>query len=99
MPGGGRLQIRFLGRSEMGVIEVEDEGCGIPEEIRHRIFEPFFSFGKSEGIGLGLATTRKIIDEHGGRIEIESRPGRGTLVRLLLPLAKQQVRSEPATVG
>jgi signal transduction histidine kinase len=96
MPGGGRLQIRFLSRSEQGVIEVEDEGCGIPEEIRHRIFEPFFSFGKSEGIGLGLATTQKIVEEHGGRIEIESSAGRGTLVRLLLPLAP---RREPAAVS
>jgi signal transduction histidine kinase len=96
MPGGGRLKIRFLSRSEQAVIEVEDEGCGIPEEIRHRIFEPFFSFGKSEGIGLGLATTQKIIEEHGGRIEIESRARRGTVVRLLLPLAP---RREPAAVG
>ncbi len=95
MPGGGVLSIRLAKGGEDAVIEVEDQGCGIPQEIRHRVFEPFFSYGKSEGIGLGMVTARKIVEEHGGEIEIESRPGRGTLVRFLLPLEGPR---EPAAV-
>ena len=86
MPGGGVLTIRSANRAGEAIIEVEDRGCGIPEEIRHRVFEPFFSYGKSEGIGLGMATAQKIVEEHGGEIEIESSPERGTLVRFLLPV-------------
>jgi signal transduction histidine kinase len=96
MPGGGVLSIRCSSHADEAVIEIEDGGCGIPEEIRHRVFEPFFSYGKSEGIGLGMATARKIVEEHGGQIEIESSPERGTLVRFLLPLEGPR---ETAEVG
>ncbi|HJS75341.1 MAG TPA: HAMP domain-containing sensor histidine kinase [Vicinamibacteria bacterium] len=96
MPGGGVLSIRSASRGEEAVIEIEDRGCGIPEEIRHRVFEPFFSFGKSEGIGLGMATARKIVEEHGGEIEIESSFGRGTLVRFVIPLAGPKEPAEAA---
>ncbi len=95
MPGGGVLSIRGSSHADEALIEIEDGGCGIPEEIRHRVFEPFFSYGKSEGIGLGMATARKIVEEHGGQIEIESSPERGTLVRFLLPLEGPR---EPAEV-
>jgi len=95
MPGGGVLSIRCADRAGEAVIEVEDRGCGIPEEIRHRVFEPFFSYGKSEGIGLGMVTAQKIVEEHGGQIEIESSPERGTLVRFLLPVEGPR---EPAVV-
>jgi signal transduction histidine kinase len=96
MPGGGVLAIRSASEAGDAVIEIEDRGCGIPEEIRHRVFEPFFSFGKSEGIGLGMATARKIVEEHGGEIEIESSPGRGTLVRFVLPREGPREPAEPA---
>ncbi len=96
MPGGGVLSIRSARENGDAVIEIEDRGCGIPEEIRHRVFEPFFSYGKSDGIGLGMATARKIVEEHGGEIEIESSPGRGTLVRFLLP---PEGPREPAEVS
>jgi signal transduction histidine kinase len=96
MPGGGVVSIRSTTRGEEAVIEIEDRGCGIPEEIRHRVFEPFFSFGKSEGIGLGMATARKIVEEHEGEIEIESAFGRGTLVRFVIPVAGPR---EPAEVA
>jgi signal transduction histidine kinase len=95
MPGGGALTIRSEDRGEESVIEIEDQGCGIPREIRHRVFEPFFSYGKSEGIGLGMVTAQKIVEEHGGEIQIESRPGRGTLVRFVLPVHRPR---QPAGV-
>jgi len=59
-------------------IEVRDQGPGIPTERIERIFEPFFST-KKEGMGIGLYLTKKIIDAHGGRIEVRSRPGEGTV--------------------
>jgi signal transduction histidine kinase len=96
MPEGGVVSIRVANRRQEALIEVEDQGCGIPEEIRHRVFEPFFSYGKSEGIGLGMATAQKIVEEHGGEIQIESRPGRGTLVRFVLPIDAPR---EPAAVS
>jgi signal transduction histidine kinase len=101
MPGGGILRLRTELRGDEVAISVEDEGGGIPEAIRHRVFEPFFSYGKSEGVGLGMVTAQKIAEEHGGRIEIESRDDRGTLVRFLLPLAgpgeRESVEASVAT--
>ena len=67
-------------------IEIEDDGPGIPEPIADQIFEPFVS-GRENGTGLGLALVSKIVTEHGGRIAVESRPGR-TLFRLSLPIAR-----------
>ena len=93
---GMRQPIGLDAQGEEAVIEIEDRGCGIPEEIRHRVFEPFFSFGKSEGIGLGMAMARKIVEEHEGEIEIESAFGRGTLVRFVIPVAGPR---EPAEVA
>lgn len=65
-------------------IEVRDEGPGIAEELLPRIFEPYFSTKKS-GVGLGLAITRKMVEEHGGRISVDSAPGKGTCFRIILP--------------
>jgi two-component system cell cycle sensor histidine kinase/response regulator CckA len=73
-------------------MEIEDRGTGIPESIRHRIFEAFFTT-KPGGSGLGLATVKSIMQQHGGSITIESRVGRGTTVSLILPAAAH--RPEP----
>jgi two-component system, NtrC family, sensor kinase len=84
MPTGGKLTVST--RAEDGAVEVavRDDGPGIPAEHLPRIFEPFFST-KEGGTGLGLALTQHIIAEHGGRIAVESAPGRGTTFRLALP--------------
>ncbi|GAB4165865.1 MAG: hypothetical protein Kow00107_11350 [Planctomycetota bacterium] len=68
-------------------IAVEDTGSGIPEEIRDRIFEPFFSTKKA-GTGLGLATARQIIEMHGGKIRCVSSP-KGTIFRIFIPLSPE----------
>ncbi|MBW1980668.1 MAG: response regulator [Deltaproteobacteria bacterium] len=65
--------------------EVEDNGCGIAEEDKSKLFTTFFSTKGAEGTGLGLLNVQKIVDEHGGRVEVESRVGRGSLFRILLP--------------
>ena len=62
-----------------------DTGVGIPEEDLERIFEPFFT-RKTKGTGLGLANVKRILEEHGGDVEIESRLGTGTTVLIWLPV-------------
>ena len=89
MPAGGTLTVS-LARGEKGpnealVVTVRDSGHGMtPEEIA-AAFEPYFST-KETGLGLGLALTRKIVEDHGGEIALESKPGRGTTARITLPL-------------
>ncbi len=84
---GGHGQIRVaVARGSECTIEVADDGPGIPEEIRGRIFEPFFTT-RTHGTGLGLATTWRVVDAHGGRITVECPPGGGTVFRIALPLS------------
>ena len=69
------------------VIRVEDDGCGIPVECIDRIFDPFFTTKPvGVGTGLGLAIAFGIIEQHGGKIEVHSRPGEGTSIRAHLPV-------------
>jgi signal transduction histidine kinase len=69
------------------VCEVADSGCGIPPESLTKIFEPFFTTKPAgEGTGLGLAITRSIIERHRGLIDVESRVGFGTTIRIVLPI-------------
>ncbi len=86
---GGEVNIstRKEGESEV-LITVEDNGAGIPEKIIQRIFDVFFSTKGSQGTGLGLAVTKKIIEEHGGSIEAKSTPGQGTTFTIQLPIGK-----------
>jgi signal transduction histidine kinase len=72
------------------VIEVTDNGCGMDEKTRGKVFEPFFSTKKSgRGTGLGLFVSRNLIEELGGRIEVESEPGKGSTFRVILNDANQ----------
>lgn len=87
MRGGGFLEIR-CGRSNGScLLSVRDGGCGMPQEVRRRVFEPFFTHGKPHGTGLGMAIVQRIVDEHGGTLRIESAPGKGTTVEIGLPAA------------
>lgn len=70
------------------VIEIEDNGCGIREEDRHRIFDPFFTT-RPTGTGLGLSITKRIIEEHGGRIDVESVWGEGTKFKIYIPMEEE----------
>jgi signal transduction histidine kinase len=69
-------------------IEVRDSGTGIDAADMEKIFEPFFS-RRSRGTGLGLAVCRQIVELHGGRIEVESVKGKGSLFRVVLPAKRQ----------
>ena len=68
-------------------VEIEDDGPGIPPEIQSRVFDPFFTTKPvGKGTGLGLSISHGIVERHGGRIWVESAPGRGTRFVLELPL-------------
>jgi CheY-like chemotaxis protein len=109
MPEGGELTLRaraprsgepapiageLTGRGR-AVIEVVDTGCGMSAEVAERAFEPFYTTKDlGEGSGLGLATVYGIVQQLGGAVELESAPGRGTTVRLHLPLDAEEPGAE-----
>ena len=88
MPGGGAIDLRVTGeRREDGdwaLVEVRDSGDGIAEEVRDKLFTPFFTT-KEDGTGLGLVTSRKIVEAHGGRLTVDSVPGEGACFTIALP--------------
>jgi signal transduction histidine kinase len=86
MPNGGHFTIRISADNEQLHIACADDGPGIPEAIRGRLFTAFVTAGKRDGTGLGLAMVKKIVDEHRGRITCDSERGRGTTFTLSLPL-------------
>lgn len=86
MKDGGTLTVTSRKHDKNLILEVTDTGGGIPEEIRGKIFEPFFTHGKKHGTGLGLAIVKKIIDDHQGKIEVDSQLGKGTTMRMIIPL-------------
>jgi signal transduction histidine kinase len=87
MPGGGHLTLRGQNSKDGQWIHIliKDSGVGIPDEDMNRLFDPFFST-KERGIGLGLSIAHRIIDQHHGKIEVESTPGEGTLFTVWLPI-------------
>ncbi|HEX5773763.1 MAG TPA: ATP-binding protein [Geomobilimonas sp.] len=85
MPEGGRIEVRTGLHEGMAAITVADSGPGIPAEDIPLIFEPFFT-RKGAGTGLGLSITQRIVEEHHGRISVQSSAGQGTSFTILLPL-------------
>lgn len=96
MHGGGRLTVRTAVDGARVLLEVKDTGHGIAPELRDKVFSPFFST-KGKGSGLGLAMTKKIMDELRGEVELSSLPGQGTRVTLGLP--PQLAVAKPQTDG
>jgi two-component system, NtrC family, sensor kinase len=96
--GHGRIVITTRAAPGAVVVEVADNGVGIPEHVLPRIFDPFFTTkAVGEGTGLGLSITHSIVADHDGRIEVDSTPGRGTRFRVILPLGdkKKEPPDEP----
>jgi two-component system, NtrC family, nitrogen regulation sensor histidine kinase NtrY len=91
---GGRIAVRVRRMDGRAEVEISDSGPGIDPEVRNRIFEPFFST-KTDGSGLGLALVKKIVEDHGGGVCLESPPEGGTRARLWLPTPAP----EPARPG
>ncbi len=96
-PDGAPVLFRSATRGDVVIVEVSDQGAGIPAADLPFIFERFYRVDKSRsrkqgGTGLGLAIARTIVEAHGGRIEAESEPGRGTTMRIYLPLGNNTPR-------
>jgi signal transduction histidine kinase len=88
MPGGGKLFIRTTGKEERFLLAIEDTGVGVPEEIVEKIFDPFFTT-KSKGLGLGLALTKRVVEEHRGKVEFRSTAGRGSTFTMIFPVERK----------
>ncbi len=87
MPGQGELRVRTFREDNFVVVEIGDNGSGIPPEIRPHIFDPFFTTkGVGEGTGLGLNTVQTIVRKHGGNVQVDSKPG-DTRFQVWLPFA------------
>jgi signal transduction histidine kinase len=101
MPRGGTLTITTRSNGGHIDVDVEDTGAGIPEEIRSRIFEPFFSTKPiHQGTGLGLIIAKEVVERSGGTIEFSSRVGVGTTFRIHVPPAPSEAQgAEPPADG
>jgi signal transduction histidine kinase len=85
MPEGGTFTVRVEQGPRELVMGFTDTGRGIPRPVMDRLFEAFVTRGKAQGTGLGLAMVKKVVDDHGGTVHFESRPGRGTTCTVRLP--------------
>ncbi|MEW6001399.1 MAG: ATP-binding protein [Nitrospirota bacterium] len=85
MPGGGYLAITVNASDSMVYVVFKDTGIGVQKEILPRLFDPFFST-KSSGLGIGLAMTKRVIEEHGGKVDFQSIEGKGSTVTISLPI-------------
>jgi signal transduction histidine kinase len=87
MPRGGTLTVRTEKKNMKVLIRIQDTGTGIPEEIRTKIFEAFFTTKqKVKGVGLGLSVCYGIIKDHGGEIKVDSKERKGTTFTISLPI-------------
>ena len=91
MPNGGSLQINLTSGDRYLAVVFRDTGVGIPASDLGRVFQPYFTT-KPDGTGLGLMIVQRIVQDHGGMIEIASKPERGTVFTILLPLDERRVR-------
>ena len=99
-PGGGKVLVRTDAKNGWASVSVQDEGIGIPADKVGAIFEPFRRIAPASagiaGSGLGLAVSKRIVESHGGRIEVESEVGRGSTFRVVLPAGAQ---IQPGSTG
>jgi len=99
MPRGGTLRVQLERGNDELILRVEDTGGGIPADVLPQIFDPFFTT-KKDGTGLGLAHTRRVVEQHGGSIDCQSTPGTGTTFTVRLPAAPAttETENEPSLV-
>ncbi|HXW61033.1 MAG TPA: HAMP domain-containing sensor histidine kinase [Candidatus Acidoferrales bacterium] len=85
-PASGNVEVNIRGNDDNLEIRVSDDGPGIPEKIREKLFQPFVSYGKQNGTGLGLTIVQKIVQDHGGDVWIESCATGRTVFKVVLPI-------------
>lgn len=91
MDGVGQLGIKLSEENDCAVVSISDTGCGIPDDIQSKLYDPFFTTkGVGEGTGLGLDIVKKIIEKHNGTIELESEVGIGTTFTVKLPYVSKE---------
>jgi signal transduction histidine kinase len=86
--GAGKIDVRAMRVNDHVEIAVTDNGAGIPESVRDEVFQPFVTYGKDGGTGLGLAVAQKIASDHGGNVKIESTGPSGTTIKLSVPFTR-----------
>ena len=89
MSGSGSIDVRTGVQGDFAIVEITDSGGGIPHSDRQFIFNPFYTT-KAAGTGLGLAITNRIVQEHDGRIEVESKVGKGSTFKVFIPLKEEK---------
>jgi signal transduction histidine kinase len=89
MPAGGDLTVSTNASDSRASVVIEDSGTGVSKENMPKLFEPFFST-KTTGLGLGLAMTKRVIEEHGGKVDFQSIEGKGSTVTISLPITVNQ---------
>ena len=90
------VSVRLFASEGSVRLEVQDNGAGVPPEVRSRLFDPFFTTKKQGGTGLGLAISKKIAEEHGGQIGVVSEPGHGATFTIVLPVAAAAPADRPS---
>ena len=93
MPDGGLFTIKVTEQNGEVTFSLRDTGIGMPENIKKTAFEPFVTHGKSNGTGLGMSITKRIIETHGGRIWLNSEEGVGTEIAFTLPATQSAKES------
>jgi signal transduction histidine kinase len=98
-PAGGRVEVRRGGDGDWARVEVRDTGIGMPPEVQGRIFDRFYRAPdarrlEAQGLGLGLSLANRLLLAHGGRLEVESAPGRGSTFRVLLPVMDSEASTD-----
>ncbi len=96
MPGGGQVVLATGVERDRVYCAVSDTGSGMTEEVRQRIFEPYFTTKDEQGTGLGLSIAYGIVTRHGGEIDVQSRPGGGSTFTIRLPIGRDSARTEPS---
>ena len=94
-PSGGTVKVSIGRSGDWAVLTVEDTGIGIPAEEQQKIFQRFYRSaqarsGAQGGSGLGLSMVKSIAEAHGGKIELESSPGKGSIFKIYLPLTSER---------
>lgn len=90
-PGEGELTVSTIVDDTDLVLAVADNGCGMSDDVRGRMFEPLFST-KAFGVGLGMPLVKRIVDEHGGTVSVRSMLNQGTIVEMRLPVAGREMQ-------
>jgi signal transduction histidine kinase len=97
--GGSQINVEVQSGKDCFDIRVTDQGCGVPENIRGRMFDPFVSSGKPNGTGLGLAIVSKIVGDHGGSVAVERTSEMGTVMLVKLPRVVNEVASHSDSIA